>query len=92
MRRGLESEVDSQKLLPEDLRQKWVVVDRLGGHHLFLGGMLFGGGVAITGAGYIVGRDWMQLGLPVGLALMYLLKTLRAPSERRLLSELRGRI
>jgi hypothetical protein len=92
MNHDVESEVDAQRLLPDDPRRKRLVIDRFGGCHLFFAEMLLGGGVALTVASDVLDDASLRWGFPVALACMYVLRTIRAPAERRLPSELRGRV
>ncbi|MGH9425386.1 MAG: hypothetical protein ACRD2L_03650, partial [Terriglobia bacterium] len=69
---------DLQSLLPAEWRSRWCVLPRFALYQLFAVGVLFGTGLSLTIAGWIVGNRFMTWAWPLAiLAMLFQAKLLR---------------
>jgi hypothetical protein len=76
-----------QHLLPPKLREGWCVLPRFVLYQLFGVGALFGAGISLTLAGWIVDNKIMTRAWPVALVAMLAQKWMLRRTEKRYESE-----
>ncbi len=80
---------EPQELLPEELRQDWVVLPKWSPTQIFLVGFLLGAGAALFAYGLAVGDGLAASMLGVALALAAIQNKI-IPWDRRALAQLRA--